>query len=34
MIVIDYFLYIDVRLHWTIALTLLLLLSASSGNDP
>jgi hypothetical protein len=32
-IVIDYFLYNDVRLRWNAALTLLLLFSASSGND-
>jgi hypothetical protein len=32
-IVIDYFIYTDVRLGWIAALTLLPLLSASSGND-
>jgi hypothetical protein len=32
--VIDYFLYIDTRLCWTVAPTLLSLLSASNGNDP
>jgi hypothetical protein len=32
-IMIDYFLYNDVRLHWIADLTLLLLLSASSDND-
>jgi hypothetical protein len=32
-IVIDYFLYTDVRLSWNAAPTLLLLFSASSGND-
>jgi hypothetical protein len=31
---IDYFLYTDVLVHWIAALTLLPLLSASSGNDP
>jgi hypothetical protein len=30
---IDYFLYTDVRLHWTAAPTLLPLHYASSGND-
>jgi hypothetical protein len=33
MIVKDYFLYIDARLCWIAALTHLLLLSTSSGND-
>jgi hypothetical protein len=32
-IVIDYFLSTDMRLRWNAALTLLSLLSASSGND-
>jgi hypothetical protein len=32
-IVIDYFLSTDMRLRWNAALTLLLLLSASSVND-
>jgi hypothetical protein len=32
-IVIDYFPYIDARLRWIAAPTLLSLLSASSGND-
>jgi hypothetical protein len=32
-IVIDYFLYTDTRLRWIAAPTLLLLLSASSGNN-
>jgi hypothetical protein len=31
---IDYFLYTDARLCWIAAPILLLLLSASSGNDP
>jgi hypothetical protein len=30
---IDYFFYTDTRLHWINAPTLLLLLSASSGDD-
>jgi hypothetical protein len=30
---IDYFLYTDMRLRWIATLTLLALLSASSGND-
>jgi hypothetical protein len=29
----DYLLYTDARLHWIAVLTLLSLLSASSGND-
>jgi hypothetical protein len=33
VIVIDYFLYTDMRLHCITALILLLLLNASSGND-
>jgi hypothetical protein len=33
-IVIDYFLYTNVRLRWITAPTLLPLLSVSSGNDP
>jgi hypothetical protein len=33
VIVIDYFLYTDARLRWIAAPTLLLLLSASCGND-
>jgi hypothetical protein len=32
-IVINYFLYIDARLHYTVAPTLFSLLYASSGND-
>jgi hypothetical protein len=31
---IDYFLYADARLRWIAIPTLLLLISASSGNDP
>jgi hypothetical protein len=30
---IDYYLYTDMRLCWIATLTLLLLLSVSSGND-
>jgi hypothetical protein len=30
----DYFLYTNARLHWIVVPTLLLLLNASSDNDP